>query len=105
MEGVYAAGMPIARPARSGVGRAMWARRELGDPREDLRPRGACPAFGGVDVNEHLLRRGQQDLIAGAPELVEQMKALVIEAEHLGRYVQVLARGRLRSSDSRVSTV
>ena len=72
--------------------------RELGDPGEDLRPCYVGTTFRGVYVKQHLLGGGQQDVVSGAVELVEEVKPLVIEAEHLGRYVQVPPAARYAES-------
>jgi hypothetical protein len=69
--------------------------RDLGHPAEHARAGGRGAAGVPVDVDEHVLRSGHQDALAGAAELVEDVQALVVEAEYLGRHLEVIAGERL----------
>jgi hypothetical protein len=79
--------------------------RDPRDPVENLGLRGTRAGHDAVHVQEHLLGRGQRGVLARAIQLVEDVQALVVEAEHLRRDVQELTRGRFAQVQRCVSTV
>ena len=88
-------GIPIARPARSGRGSVRVRRRDPLDPLEQRR-RGRRRALRArVDVQQHLLGRGEQRVVAAAVERVEDVQPLRVVAEDLRRRVQALLGARL----------